>query len=175
MHVVKLLLIICCLWTNVLAGRRCTTIMQAGSEPYEFKIVDGNPILEGLDKTTTSWYKTINWKQAIDNNLKLTYKRDELRDNSWWHSKSQGTADLCNFLISGEAGSWAHMVREALGLAEGCGVEGEVKVNGGYFSGGFCRDVNLDTKDGWNSKQRLLLDVEDDSGTKLLTGVVDLI
>ncbi|XP_063972842.1 uncharacterized protein LOC135160336 [Diachasmimorpha longicaudata] len=183
MYIVQLFVIIWYLCgeahaANKYTSMRCATIIQADSAPYEYRIADDNPLLTGMNKSTTGWYRSINWKQDVKSGLKLSYKRDELKDpNSWWYERAKGTVDLCDLRLRDEAGSWAYLVRDALGIAEGCPVPaGDVKTDGGFFSGGRCRDVTLDTTDSWgyNRKHRLFLDVTDDGGNKLLEGVLDV-
>ncbi|XP_015126808.1 uncharacterized protein LOC107048242 [Diachasma alloeum] len=184
-YVGPLFFIICYLCANTHAlgpyGEvRCVTMVQADAESYEYRIPDDNPVLKGIDKATTGWYRRVEWKQNVTAGLKLTYVRDERKyngNNYWWWNRANGTVNLCDMRLRDEGGSWAHFVREALGLANGCPrPAGEVKTDGGLFSGGRCRTFTLDTDDKWrsNEKHRLFLDVVDGGGNKLLTGVGDL-
>ncbi|XP_063972840.1 uncharacterized protein LOC135160335 [Diachasmimorpha longicaudata] len=181
--IVQLCFILCYLSANAnalgpAAQIRCVTIVQSNANPY--RITDENAVLKGMNQSTTSWYRSIRWNQDVEKDLKLTYRREEYRHNGreeWFDLKNEGSADLCNMRIVTESGSWIHVIREALGIAEGCPVPaGQVNVDGGFFNGVKCRRINLDTTDQWSSnpKQRLSLQVKDSNGNEVLTGALDL-
>ncbi|XP_015114096.1 uncharacterized protein LOC107039139 [Diachasma alloeum] len=105
--------------------------------------------------------------------VQLTYRRDQYVTNGfkeWWEKRSEGTVDLCDMTARGEGETWGELVREAIGMEDGCPVDkGKVKVDKFILSGGRCRPLEA-VSENWSTKHKINLNLIDEDGNKLLTG-----